>query len=156
MWHLRFEHLSFGGLKLLSKKRMAKGCPLQVTKINYVKDSYLKNMFEKVFQRNNYITNKPLQLIHVGIYGPIHPNSLLWERTSYTLYWWFKKKNLSVFFKEKCEVFNMWTNWISIILMNRKNTIFIQRDLANLWIYLYTKLGLVPRNQDSPTIMLKT
>ena len=56
---------------------MAKGCPLQVTKINYVKDSYLKNMFEKVFQRNNYITNKPLQLIHAGIYGPIHPNSLL-------------------------------------------------------------------------------
>eukprot|EP00253_Pinus_taeda_P029927 PITA_29927 len=50
LWHLRFRHLNFGSLNLLSRKGMVRGLPL-IEKPTFVKVAYWGNNIEKVFHQ---------------------------------------------------------------------------------------------------------
>ncbi|KAE8734503.1 hypothetical protein F3Y22_tig00000764pilonHSYRG00191 [Hibiscus syriacus] len=78
LWHLRFGHLNFGGLDLLSKKEMVKGLP----RINHPDQLYegclVRKQFRKSFPKESETrAKKPLELIHTDACGPIKPSSLV-------------------------------------------------------------------------------
>ncbi|KAE8706195.1 hypothetical protein F3Y22_tig00110403pilonHSYRG00175 [Hibiscus syriacus] len=65
LWHLRFGHLNFGGLELLSKKEMVKGLP----RINHPDQlcewCLVGKQFRKSFPKESETrAKKPLELIH--------------------------------------------------------------------------------------------
>ncbi|KAE8697001.1 hypothetical protein F3Y22_tig00110637pilonHSYRG00668 [Hibiscus syriacus] len=77
LWHLRFGHLNFGGLELLSKKKMVKGLP----RINHpgqlCEGCLVGKQFRKSFPKESETrAKKPLELIHTDVCGPIKPSSL--------------------------------------------------------------------------------
>nr|GEZ55561.1 retrovirus-related Pol polyprotein from transposon TNT 1-94 [Tanacetum cinerariifolium] len=76
LWHMRYGHLNFGDLKLLSSKGMMKGLdhidhPNQVCKGclfgKHARSSFLKESTSRA--------KEPLQLIHTDLCGPITPPS---------------------------------------------------------------------------------
>ena len=75
LWHLRFGHLNFGGLRLLEKKSMVRGLPF----INHPEQLCEGCLIDKHHQSNfpketTSRASKPLQLIHIDICGPISPS----------------------------------------------------------------------------------
>ncbi|GJZ28932.1 retrovirus-related pol polyprotein from transposon TNT 1-94 [Tanacetum coccineum] len=76
LWHMRYGHLNFGDLKLLSSKGMVKGLD-QIDHPNQVCEGsllgkHVRSLFpKKVTSR----AKEPLQLIHTDLCGPITPPS---------------------------------------------------------------------------------
>ncbi|KAH9752860.1 hypothetical protein KPL71_014876 [Citrus sinensis] len=76
-WHLRYRHLNFGGLELLSKKNMVKGLPYINHPDQLCEGCLLGKQFRKSFPKeSNSRAQKPLELIHTDVCGPFKPNSL--------------------------------------------------------------------------------
>ena len=77
LWHLRFGHLNFGGLDLLSKKEMVRGLPSINHPNQLCEGCLLGKQFRKSFPKESKsIAQKPLELIHTDVCGPIKPSSL--------------------------------------------------------------------------------
>ncbi|KAI0529711.1 hypothetical protein KFK09_002268 [Dendrobium nobile] len=77
LWHLRFGHLNFGGLELLSKKEMVRGLPCIKHPDQMCEACLLGKHFRKSFPRESSSrAQKPLELIHTDVCGPIKPCSL--------------------------------------------------------------------------------
>ena len=51
IWHLKYIHLNFGNLKLLSMKNLVRRLPPIDHPNHYVKDVFLKNMLKIAFQK---------------------------------------------------------------------------------------------------------
>ena len=74
--HLRYGHLNFIGLKPLSKKNMVKGIPSISHPNQLCKGCLLDKQFRKnIPNKSNARAQKPLELIHTDMYGPIKPSS---------------------------------------------------------------------------------
>nr|GEU28884.1 hypothetical protein [Tanacetum cinerariifolium] len=76
LWHMRYGHLNFGDLKLLSSKGMVKGLdhidhPNQVCE-GCLFGKHAKSLFSK---ESTSRVKEPLQLIHIDLCGPITPPS---------------------------------------------------------------------------------
>ena len=52
--HLRFGHLNFGGLQLLSKRKMMRACLPLIILTSCVKGAYWGAMQEKLSKRSNF------------------------------------------------------------------------------------------------------
>ncbi|KAH9745480.1 hypothetical protein KPL70_004087 [Citrus sinensis] len=105
-WHLRYGHLNFGGLELISKKSMVKGLPYINHPDQLCEGCLLGKQFRKSFPKeSNSRAQKPLELIHTDVCGPFKPNSL--GKTNYFLLFIddFSRKTWVYFLKQKSEVF---------------------------------------------------
>ncbi|GAU26813.1 hypothetical protein TSUD_289180 [Trifolium subterraneum] len=77
LWHLRFGHLNFGGLELLSKKEMVRGLPYINHPNQVCEGCLLGKQFKMSFPKeSNSRAQKPLELIHTDVCGPIKLRSL--------------------------------------------------------------------------------
>ena len=77
LWHLRFGHLNFGGLELLSKKEMVGGLTCIRHPNQVCEGCLLGKKFKICFRKESYSSAKmPLKLIHTDVCGPIKPSSL--------------------------------------------------------------------------------
>nr|GEV97871.1 copia-type polyprotein [Tanacetum cinerariifolium] len=76
LWHMRYVHLNFGDLKLLSLKGMVKWSD-QIDHPNQVCEGCLleKHAWSSFSKEATSRANEPLQLIHTDLYGPITPPS---------------------------------------------------------------------------------
>ncbi|KAH9671981.1 hypothetical protein KPL70_017541 [Citrus sinensis] len=96
-WHLRYGHLNFGGLELLSKKNMVKGLPYINHPDQLCEGCLLGKQFRKSFpNESNSRAQKPLELIHTDVCGPFKPNSLVFEA--------FKKFKAAVEKESGCQI----------------------------------------------------
>ncbi|KAK2411591.1 putative mitochondrial protein [Trifolium repens] len=106
LWHLRYGHLNFGGLELLSKKEMVRGLP-NINHPNQVCEGcLLGKQFKMSFPKESSSrAQKPLELIHTDVCGPIKPRSL--GKSNYFLLFIddYSRKTWVYFLKEKSEVF---------------------------------------------------
>ncbi|KAL0400394.1 UNVERIFIED_CONTAM: Copia protein [Sesamum radiatum] len=80
IWHMRFGHLNFEGLKMLGKKNIVRG----VTKINHPNQlceaCLLGKHARKSFPKESLSRAiKPLQLVHADVCGPFNPQSFAFE-----------------------------------------------------------------------------
>jgi transposase InsO family protein len=106
LWHLRFGHLNFDGLRQLSNKRMVKNIP----HIDHsdklceacVLEKHPRNSFPK---EASYRAKKMLELVHTDICGPITPNSLGKHQYFITFIDDFSRRTWVYFLKEKSEAF---------------------------------------------------
>lgn len=106
LWHMRYGHLNFGDLKLLSTKEMVRGLspidpPNQVCE-GCLLGKHARNSFPK--EATSRATN-PLQLIHTDLCGPITPPSL--GKNNYFILFIddFSRKTWVYFLKEKSQAF---------------------------------------------------
>ncbi|KAH9751570.1 hypothetical protein KPL71_014344 [Citrus sinensis] len=105
-WHLRYGHLSFGGLELLSKKNMVKGLPYINQPDKLCEGCLLGKQFRKSFPNESISrAQKPLELIHTDVCDPFKPNSL--GKSNYFLLFIddFSRKTWVYFLEQKSEVF---------------------------------------------------
>ncbi|KAK4257721.1 hypothetical protein QN277_007276 [Acacia crassicarpa] len=108
LWHLRFGHLNFGSLELLYKKEMVKGLPSISQPDQLCEGCLLGKQCRKSFPKEaSSRTNKPLELIHTDVCGPLKPSSL--GKNNYFLLFIddFSRKTWVYFLKQKSEVFEV-------------------------------------------------
>ncbi|GKV31573.1 hypothetical protein SLEP1_g40251 [Rubroshorea leprosula] len=76
LWHLRFGHMNFGGLKAMASKRMVKGLPSMNQPDQLCEGCLLGKQSRKSFPKQSQSrVTRPLQLVHTDVCGPITPCS---------------------------------------------------------------------------------
>ncbi|CAJ2639360.1 unnamed protein product [Trifolium pratense] len=116
LWHLRFGHLNFGGLELLSKKEMVRGLPYINHPNQVCEGCLLGKQFKMSFPKESSSREqKPLELIHTDVCGPIKPRSL--GKSNYFLLFIddFSRKTWVYFLKEKSEVFENFKKFKALV-----------------------------------------
>ena len=116
LWHLRFGHLNFGGLQLLSKKKMVRGLPSISHPDQVCEGCLLGKQFKKSFPKESSSrAQKLLELIHTDVCGPIKPSSL--GKSNYFLFFIydFSRKTWVYFLKEKLEVFENFKKFKALV-----------------------------------------
>ena len=108
LWHLRFGHLNYGGLKELARKDMVHGLPNMdyVGKFceGCVLGKHARNSFQK---KAEFRAKKPLELVHTDICGPITPMSLGEKKYFITFIDDYTRRTWVYFLKEKSEAFEV-------------------------------------------------
>ena len=101
-WHLRFGHLHFNGLKLLSSGGMVRGLPqIEVTR-QVCEGCVLGKQARLSFPvGDTWRAKAPLQLVHTDICGPLDPMSYGGNRYFITFIDDFSRKTWVYFLKEK-------------------------------------------------------
>jgi GAG-pre-integrase domain len=75
LWHLRFGHMNFGGLKEMASKNIVHGLSLVDSHDKFYEGCVIgkhpRSSFPKVTE---YRAMNPLELVHTDICGPIQPS----------------------------------------------------------------------------------
>eukprot|EP00253_Pinus_taeda_P030419 PITA_30419 len=112
LWHLRFGHLNFGGLNLLSRKGMVKGLPLIEKPDSLCEGCILGKQHRESFPSGKSIKAKaPLEIIHSDLCGPVQAASLVGSQYFLTFIDDFTRKTWVYFLKNKSEVFEKFRNF---------------------------------------------
>ncbi|KAE8706056.1 Detected protein of unknown function [Hibiscus syriacus] len=116
LWHLRFGHLNFGGLELLSKKEMVKGLPRINHPDQLCEGCLAGKQFRKSFPKESETrAKKPLELIHTDVCGPIKPSSLGNSNCFLLFIDDFSRKTWVYFLKQKSEVFEVFKKFKAVV-----------------------------------------
>ncbi|KAM1936926.1 hypothetical protein ACFX15_014142 [Malus domestica] len=101
-WHLRFGHLHFNGLKLLSSGEMVRGLP-QIEATHQVCEGCVFGKQARLSfpVGDTWRAKAPLQLVHTDICGPLDPMSYGGNRYFITFIDDFSRKTWVYFLKEK-------------------------------------------------------
>eukprot|EP00253_Pinus_taeda_P036572 PITA_36572 len=106
LWHLRFGHLNFGGLNLLSRKGMVRGLPLIEKPDSLCEGCILGKQHRESFPSGKCIRAKaPLEIVHSDVCGPMQTPSLAGSQYFLTFIDDFTRKFWVYFLKNKSEVF---------------------------------------------------
>ena len=72
LWHLRYGHLGYAGLNLLSSKRMVDGLPRVGNSCDKCEACILGKQHRLPFNSKNFRRVRyPLELVHVDLLGPM-------------------------------------------------------------------------------------
>lgn len=81
LWHLRFGHLHFNGLKLLERKEMVLGLPSIKDKEQTICEGCIFGKRHRLpFFKSSWRAKVPLELVHTNIWGPATVPSLAGRR----------------------------------------------------------------------------
>ena len=106
LWHCRYGHLSFKGLKTLQQKKMVNGLPQLKSPLRLCKDCLVGKQQRYSFPRKStWRASEILQLVHADICGPIKPISNSKKRYLITFTDDFSRKTWVYFLIEKSEAF---------------------------------------------------
>ena len=104
LWHLRFGHLNFNGLKLLQQKSMVKGLPCIEEPKQVCRECALGKQHRDPFPvRKGKRARFPLEIVHSDICGPITPVSFGKKRYFITFIDDYSRKTWVYFLEEKSE-----------------------------------------------------
>ena len=106
MWHFRFGHLNFGGLKLLHTKNMVKGLPL-IDKPKSFCEGYIfgKKHRDNFLVGKSYGAHTPLEIVHSDICVTMKTPSIGGCNYFLTFIDEFTRKTLVYFLKHKFDAF---------------------------------------------------
>ena len=116
LWHCRFGHVSFKGLRTLQSKRMVNGLPsglpsptacAQVCTTCLIGEQHRESIPKKSLWR----ASQKLELVHVDICGPINPASNSNKRYFLSFIDDFSRKTWIYFLHEKSEAFTMFKRY---------------------------------------------
>nr|GEU61793.1 retrovirus-related Pol polyprotein from transposon TNT 1-94 [Tanacetum cinerariifolium] len=141
LWHMRYGHLNFGDLKLLSSKGMVKGLdhidyPNQVCE-GCLFGKHARSSFPK---ESTSRAKKPLQLIHTDLCGPITPPS-----HGKNLYFMlfiddYSRKTWVYFLKEKSQAFEAFKTFKAMVEKEKGLKIKSMRsDRVDCAVYLLNR-----------------
>lgn len=76
LWHRRYRHLGWSGLKILQQKNMVKGLPKFHTHTKFCEECLVGKQQRDPFpKKSTWRASQILQLVHADICGPINPIS---------------------------------------------------------------------------------
>ncbi|PNY07765.1 putative copia-type polyprotein [Trifolium pratense] len=108
LWHYRFGHLNFNGLRVLQQKEMVKGLPQIETPSHVCEECLIAKQHRNSFpQESTWRASHVLQLVHSDICGPMNPTSNSNKRYFITFTDDFSRKTWVYFLKEKSEALEM-------------------------------------------------
>ena len=108
LWHCRYGHLSYKGLKTLQEKKMVSGLPELKSPSELCGDCMVGKQHKASFpKKSNWRATQILQLIHADICGPLKPNSNSGKRYLITFIDDFSRKT-----------------WVTFSLKNQKHLLF--------------------------------
>ncbi|KAL4380017.1 hypothetical protein GQ457_02G014900 [Hibiscus cannabinus] len=104
LWHLRYEHLGFSGMKLLSKAKMVNGLP-EINPPNQLCEACIKGkQHRQSFEvGKSWRARRPLEIVHTDIAGPFDIPSLGGNRYYLTFIDDYSRKCWVYVLKEKSE-----------------------------------------------------
>ena len=105
LWHMRFGHLGYSGLKDLVNKQSVQGLPNLTFEKKFCEGCVIAKHARNSFGKAKYRAKKPLELIHTDICGPITPGSFSKKRYFITFIDDFSRKCWVYFLQEKSEAF---------------------------------------------------
>ena len=112
LWHFRYGHLSFGGLKTLQQKNMVTGLPQITAPTKVCEECVVSKQHRNQFpQGKSWRAKAVLELVHSDICGPITPCSNGGKRYILTFIDDFSRKSWVYFLQEKSEAFLAFKNY---------------------------------------------
>lgn len=116
LWHFRYGHLNFNGLKTLQQRRMVTGLP-QITPPSQVcEDCIIGKQQRDHFPRGKaWRAQQPLELVHSDICGPISPTSNGNKRYFISFIDDYSRKTWVYFLQTKSEAFTAFKNFKALI-----------------------------------------
>jgi hypothetical protein len=116
LWHFRFGHLNFGGLKLLHTKDMVKGFPL-IEKPERICEGCIfgKQHRESFPVGKSYREKDPLEIVHSDICGPMQTPSIGGNTYFLTFIDDFTRKTWIYFLKHKSDAFGCFQQFKSLV-----------------------------------------
>lgn len=116
LWHRRFGHLSYKGLRTLQYKQMVKGLPLLKTPNKSCTKCFVgKQHRDAIPKKSQWRASQKLQLVHADICGPITPNSNSNKGYFITFIDDFSRKVWIYFLVEKSEAYTTFKNYKSLV-----------------------------------------
>jgi hypothetical protein len=116
LWHQRYAHLSFKGLKVLNKKQMVKGLPVLNELEGKCEDCLSgKQHREAIPKQANWRASQKLELIHSDVCGPINPQSNGGNRYFITFTDDFSRKTWVYFLQDKASVFEIFKKFKTLV-----------------------------------------
>ena len=116
LWHCRYGHLSWSGLKVLKQKKMVEGMPQFKVPSKVCEDCLVGKQRRDSFPKEStWRASGILQLIHADICGPINPISNRRKRYLITFIDDFSRKTWVYFLVEKSEAFVVFKNYKAMV-----------------------------------------
>ncbi|KAK2986839.1 hypothetical protein RJ640_011064 [Escallonia rubra] len=107
LWHFRYGHLSFGGLKTLQQKNMVTGLPQIAIPSQVCEECVVGKQHRSQFpEGKSWRAKSVLELVHSDICGPIKPSSNGGKRYLITFIDDYTRKTWVDFLQEKSEAFS--------------------------------------------------
>ncbi|RVW63624.1 Retrovirus-related Pol polyprotein from transposon TNT 1-94 [Vitis vinifera] len=114
LWHCRYGHLSFKGLRTLQYKEMVRGLPQLKASSKVCTDCMVgKQHRDAIPKRSLWRASQRLQLVHADICGPIKPVSNSKKR--YLIIDDYSRKVWIYFLTEKSEAFTTFKNYKNLV-----------------------------------------
>lgn len=105
LWHKRLGHLNFDNLVRISKNKKVRGLP-QITKPANICEECIKGKQTRVsFKTKEYLSKRPLELVHTDLCGPTKTASLNGERYFMLFIDDYSRMVWVTFLKHKSEAF---------------------------------------------------
>uniref|UniRef100_A0A2N9FY74 Integrase catalytic domain-containing protein n=1 Tax=Fagus sylvatica TaxID=28930 RepID=A0A2N9FY74_FAGSY len=116
LWHCRYGHLSFKGLRTLQYKQMVKGLPQLKAPSKICTDCMVgKQHRDAIPKRSLWRASQRLQLVHADICGPIKPVSNSKKRYFISFIDDYSRKVWIYFLAEKSEAFTIFKNYKNLV-----------------------------------------
>jgi hypothetical protein len=107
LWHLRYDHLGYAGLNLLSNKRMVEGLPRIGNSCDKCEACILGKQHRLPFNfGNSRRARYPLELVHTDLVGPMQVTSIGGSTYFMTFIDDFSHRTWVYFLKNKSEAFD--------------------------------------------------
>lgn len=112
LWHRRFGHLNYQGLRTLAYRKMVDGVPLLKVPDKLCEACLVgKQHRESIPKQSSWRASKQLQLVHSDLCGPITPGSNSDKRYIISFIDDFSRKTWVYFLHEKSEAFVAFKNF---------------------------------------------
>jgi transposase InsO family protein len=116
LWHCRYGHLSYKGLRILQHKQMVRGLPQLKDLSKICTDCMVgKQHREAIPKRSLWRASQRLQLIHGDICGPITPISNSKKRYFISFIDDYSRKVWIYFLAEKSQAFTVFKNYKNMV-----------------------------------------
>ncbi|KAM7520343.1 hypothetical protein LguiB_019305 [Lonicera macranthoides] len=116
LWHFRYGHLNFGGLKTLQQKNMVAGLPKFDCPSGVCEDCVVSKQHRDPFAKGkSWRAKKALELVHSDICGPITPSSNGGKKYIITFIDDFSRKTWVYFLLEKSDAFVAFKNYKALV-----------------------------------------
>ena len=128
LWHFRYGHLNFGGLKTLQQKGMVTGLPQITASSQVCEECVVSKQHRKQFpQGKSWRAKKTLELVHSDICGPITPHSNGGKRYIITFIDDYSRRIWVYFLQEKSEAFVAFKSYKALVEKEVGNPIKVLR-----------------------------
>lgn len=116
VWHKRFCHLNFQGLKLVKERGMVNGLPNIEATTEVCEECVMGKQYQNSFpRRSTWKAKAPLEIVHTDICGKMPTPSLSHHRYFLTFIDDYSRMTWVYFLKEKSETFTIFKQFKTLV-----------------------------------------